>query len=822
MVHTRRPLQEKMALFWHQHFATAYSKIANAVGGEGATQMMAAKRSEHPAGLWSQLELFRDYALPNFRDLLVEVAKDPAMLFWLDGRLNTKARPQENFAREVMELFTIGVGQFAESDVYAGARVFTGWNLQRIGEARDPLGFYQFFYNGAQHDTNAKTFSFPIYPDGSKTIPARAASAGMQDGVDLLAALARHPATGRRLAQKLWSFFISEIRAPDEAFVSRIAKVYTDSDCHMSPVVRAVLSSREFDARDSYFARLLVACRVRRSRAERSRPCGISAEQRARPALEHGAAALRAAGRGGMGAGPAWFTTAAMLARMNFAATLTSRQRNDIAAGAAGNGSTPEALLSFYLDRLSPAPFEQDAYASLLDYLRARYGVDRQRRAASREGARPHSPDRRLVGVSARMKFTRRDFVRGGVSAFSLGFAAPRFLCDIALAQGAAFRNLVVLYLGGGNDSLSMLVPYRDSFYQSRRPSLAVPAGQVLQIGRDSAGNELGLHPRLTGLRTIFNEGRLALIQRTGYENSSRSHFEGTDIWSTANPLSTQGPGWLGRYLDTIPAPVDPLDAWNTGAEVPHALLSRLVGVPSISNPATYAFQSPNGATEAADEREAPCACRRICRCNRPHLAFVNASAQSAFATLDRVATVGAYVPTVTYPTNGFALALRAVAGALATQIGTRVFWVQTGGYDTHAAQRRHVCHADDDAERRAARVLSGLEQSGTAERHAGAAVLGVRAAHHRKRQRRDRSRRRERDDGHRRAGEGRHLRHGAVVVAGSRQSHAREWRRTTCDTKPTSDRCTRASSTTGSAPTRPPSSAATSVAGLLNFCSWN
>jgi uncharacterized protein (DUF1800 family) len=123
MVHSRRQLQEKMALFWHQHFATAYSKIASAVGGVAATQMVAAKKSEHPAGLWSQLELFRDYALPNFGDLLFEVARDPAMLYWLDGRLNTKARPQENFAREVMELFTIGVGRFTESDVYAGARV---------------------------------------------------------------------------------------------------------------------------------------------------------------------------------------------------------------------------------------------------------------------------------------------------------------------------------------------------------------------------------------------------------------------------------------------------------------------------------------------------------------------------------------------------------------------------------------------------------------------------------------------------------------------------------------------------------------------------
>jgi uncharacterized protein (DUF1501 family) len=285
------------------------------------------------------------------------------------------------------------------------------------------------------------------------------------------------------------------------------------------------------------------------------------------------------------------------------------------------------------------------------------------------------------------MKYSRRDFVRGGVAAFSIGFAAPRFLCDAAFAQAASFRNLVVVYLAGGNDSLSMLVPYRDPFYASRRPSLAVPAGQVLQIGADSGGNELGLHPRLVGLKTIFDEGRLALIQRTGYENSSRSHFEGTDIWSTANPDSVQGPGWLGRYLDSIPPPVDPLAAWNTAGETPRSLQARSMAVPSILNPATYAFQSPNGRAEAVNERAFAMRMASHLPVHRPHLAFVNASAQAAFATLDRVAAVGAYEPSVTYPNNGFALALRAVAGALASHIGTRVFWVQTGGYDTHAGQ---------------------------------------------------------------------------------------------------------------------------------------
>jgi uncharacterized protein (DUF1800 family) len=371
MVHARRPLQEKMALFWHQHFATAYSKIANAVGGVAATRMIAAKASEHPAGLRGQIELFRDYALPNFRGLLIEVARDPAMLYWLDGRLNTRARPQENFAREVMELFTIGVGQFTESDVYAGARVFTGWNLQRIGEARDPLGFHQFFFNAPQHDTDPKTFSFPIYPDGSKTIPARAVSGGMQDGFDLLTALARHPATGRRLARKLWSFFISEIRLPDEAFVDRIASVYTASDCHMAPVVRAVLSSPEFDAPENHFARFSWPVEFVARALKEIGYAGFTLNRALGALSNMGQQLFEPPDVAGWERGQAWFTTAAMLARMNFAATLTSRQRNDIAADAAGNDPTPEALLSFYLDRLSPAPFEPHAYTSLLDYLRS-------------------------------------------------------------------------------------------------------------------------------------------------------------------------------------------------------------------------------------------------------------------------------------------------------------------------------------------------------------------------------------------------------------------------------------------------------------------
>src|SRR5438067_1417210 len=306
--------------------------------------------------------------------------------------------------------------------------------------------------------------------------------------------------------------------------------------------------------------------------------------------------------------------------------------------------------------------------------------------AAAVEGLWARAPHDGVSGVSARMNVTRRQFVKGGVAAFTVTFAAPEFLSDLARAQGAHTRNFVVLYLSGGNDALSMLVPYNDPFYYSRRPTIAVPAGQVLQVGTDASRAALGLHPRLTGLKQIFEQGRLALIQRTGYENQSRSHFLGTDIWSTADPDNSQALGWVGRYLDSLPSPVDPLVGWNTTATLPHVLQAR-TAVPAIANPATSAFVSPNAGTEAGAERAAALRIASHVPVDRPELAFVYSSTQAAMATLDRVANVSRYVPSLTYPNTGFGQALRAVAGAMATGIGTKIFYVTTGGFDTHSAQ---------------------------------------------------------------------------------------------------------------------------------------
>jgi uncharacterized protein (DUF1501 family) len=285
------------------------------------------------------------------------------------------------------------------------------------------------------------------------------------------------------------------------------------------------------------------------------------------------------------------------------------------------------------------------------------------------------------------MKISRRQFVKGGAAAFTVTFAAPEFLSDLARAQGASVRNLIVLYLSGGNDALSTLVPYNDPFYYSRRPTLAVPAGNVLQIGSDSSGVALGLHPRLSGLRQIYNQGALALIQRTGYESQSRSHFEGTDIWATANPANSSGLGWVGRYLDSLPSPVDSLAGWNTTRDLPRVLRARTVSVPGIPDPAAYSFNSPNSGVEAAAGRAAAVRINSHVPVDRPEVAFVYGTIRTAMATLDRVGVVATYAPTVVYPNTPFGRAMRAVAGAMVRGIGTRIFYVTTGGFDTHATQ---------------------------------------------------------------------------------------------------------------------------------------
>ncbi|HZR23225.1 MAG TPA: DUF1800 domain-containing protein [Vicinamibacterales bacterium] len=348
MVHSDRPLQEKMTLFWHNYFATAYSKVQATAKDTNGTKLMN-----------GQMEFLRANALGSLRDLLLGIAKDPAMLIWLDGDTNTKAKPQENFGRELMELFSRGYGYYTEDDVYAAARVFTGWNLDRTA--------LTFAYNATQHETSAKTFSFPIYSDGGHTIPSRAASAGMQDGVDLINALAMHQETATRVVTKLFGFLVSETVAPDPNFINDLATTYLRNGSAIKPVVQKILESPQFQDPNVAFTRYSWPVEFVVRAIKETGWTGFSVGSTLTPLLNMGQELFEPPNVAGWVLGQSWFSTGAMLARMNFASTLALNQKFRIATAAASSRSTSRALVDFLTSRLT-ADFDSTTYNDLVTY----------------------------------------------------------------------------------------------------------------------------------------------------------------------------------------------------------------------------------------------------------------------------------------------------------------------------------------------------------------------------------------------------------------------------------------------------------------------
>lgn len=213
---TEKPLQEKMVLFWHNHFATSAEKVTN------------------PATMAKQIELFRTMGMSNFRDLLLAVSQDPAMIFWLDNQLNVVGKPNENFAREVMELFTLGIGHYTEKDIQEAARAFTGWGYSQRGQNRRddvPRPFDSFVFSPKLHD------------DGQKTIFGKTGNFNGEEVIDMLC---KNPQTARYLTEKAWAFFVSS--TPNKAAIDRISKEFFDSGLEITVLVRSIINSKEFFA----------------------------------------------------------------------------------------------------------------------------------------------------------------------------------------------------------------------------------------------------------------------------------------------------------------------------------------------------------------------------------------------------------------------------------------------------------------------------------------------------------------------------------------------------------------------------------------------
>lgn len=280
------------------------------------------------------------------------------------------------------------------------------------------------------------------------------------------------------------------------------------------------------------------------------------------------------------------------------------------------------------------------------------------------------------------MKLSRRSFVKASAAMLPIGFAACQdnnHSKDVS-SPSIKDRNLVVLYLAGGNDALSYLIPYSDPDYYRRRPTQAIAANETLNIGQDRNGTKLGLHPSLTGLKNIYEQGNSAIVQRVGYQNASRSHFLGNDIVSTADLMQHKGNGWLGRYMDTLPGPIDPLFGWNTQFQLPRAFFSQSVQVSSIADPNAFVYYNPWNEVKTATQLAA-------IQQESDTLKHLSQTAYNALSTLDRVKAVAPYKPSTEYPTTKLGESLKLVASAITSGVGTKIFWVQMAGFDTHSNQ---------------------------------------------------------------------------------------------------------------------------------------
>ena len=305
MVHTRRPLEEKMTLFWHNHFATAMYKVDN------------------PGRMWAQNETFRRYGMGSFRTLLQKIARDPAMLVWLDGRDNHVGRANENFAREVMELFTLGVGNgYSERDVAQAARAFTGWR----GDNDGPGGF---IYDPTLHD------------DGEKTILGQTGNWHADDVCDILA---RQPATARFLSEKLFRFFVHD--SPTKSDIDGLAKVYLDNQFDIGAVLGAILNSAAFYSDAARFTKI-------KSPTEfavmtiRSYDAPLSAARDLRRSLElMGQELFNPPNVKGWREGRDWINSRTLLARTDFASGLTDEMNKRV--------SLLERLRAFAPDENAP------------------------------------------------------------------------------------------------------------------------------------------------------------------------------------------------------------------------------------------------------------------------------------------------------------------------------------------------------------------------------------------------------------------------------------------------------------------------------------
>ena len=336
ILHNPHPLREKLALFWHNHFATSVAKVLKA-------RLMKA-----------QYDLLYAHALGDFRKLLREITVDPAMLVWLDAKDSKKGRPNENYARELMELFSLGIGNYTEADIREAAKAFTGYDVKGDNHTFDPK----------QHD------------DGIKKVLGKSGKFKADDIVNICLAQAACP---KFIARKLYRFLVSETAEPTAELIVPLAAQYRESGFNTEKLVETILRSRHFFSNAAYRQRVKApvefAVGIVRGLDGNVGPMGLA------EALEPlGQMLFAPPSVKGWDGGPTWLNAQTLLFRQNLALTLTSGAESDCdpAKLLAKHGKSTDAevvdfLLDVFLQGDVPAAARRKLLAYCADARKAKY-----------------------------------------------------------------------------------------------------------------------------------------------------------------------------------------------------------------------------------------------------------------------------------------------------------------------------------------------------------------------------------------------------------------------------------------------------------------
>jgi uncharacterized protein (DUF1800 family) len=337
MLYTPHPLQEKLTLFWHNHFATSNSKVQN-VGF-----------------MLGQYELMHRHALGSFRELLVEMSKDPAMLVWLDTRLSKKGKPNENYAREVMELFSLGIGHYTETDIREAARAFTGWDIDDGQAVFDPN----------QHD------------DTDKSVLRQK---GRWKADDIIRICLEQKSCASFVAGKLFRFLVSESVPAADQLLEPLSERFRKSDYDFGKLVETMLRSNLFFSPAVYRTRI-------KSPVEFI--LGIVRPLEGRIGTIALATAMQALGQDlfyppsvkGWDGGSAWLNGQTLLFRQNLALALTStedgrfgRRADPVAIAEKYGKQSDQELVDFFLQLFYQDDVPQESRNRLIEYQKKAHG----------------------------------------------------------------------------------------------------------------------------------------------------------------------------------------------------------------------------------------------------------------------------------------------------------------------------------------------------------------------------------------------------------------------------------------------------------------